>query len=273
MTPFVRSTLVVTLTFAGHRSARFRRRGRGGAFRGETTVNVVEVPVRVVDQKTGEPVVGLTAADFEILEDGVLQPISNFAELWRSEDDAVDVGGFDPEPLHTGSEDIRTRTVELVYLFDLFLMNKEGRNRAIDGLRSAYQRWRARRSEHQPRGLRRIPRDLRRPNRREGRDPRCSRRARLCQDAGQPTDHRFLRRTHRHRGLGRTRSGLVRAAAAEPRVHRRARREGPAGRRCRGRDHVALRGGRRPAGVGGLHSGPAADRLGARVLDGGLRQR
>ena len=107
-------------------------------FRGETTVNVVEVPVRVVDHKTGEPVVGLTAVDFEILEDGAVQPISNFAELWRSEDDAVTVGGFDPELVTSGSKDIRTRTVELVYLFDLFLMNKEGKNRAIKGLRSAF---------------------------------------------------------------------------------------------------------------------------------------
>jgi VWFA-related protein len=108
-------------------------------FRGETTVNVVEVPVRVVDHKTGEAVVGLTAADFEILEDGAVQPISNFAELWRSEDDAVVAGGFDPEDVAAGSDEIRTRTVELVYLFDLFLMNKEGKNRAVKGLRSAYE--------------------------------------------------------------------------------------------------------------------------------------
>jgi VWFA-related protein len=112
----------------------------GAPFRGETTVNVVEVPVRVVDHETGEPVVGLTAADFEILEDGVVQPISNFAELWRSDDDAVSVGGLDSEAAAAGADDIRTRTVELVYLFDLYLMNREGKNRAIDGLRSAYER-------------------------------------------------------------------------------------------------------------------------------------
>ncbi len=138
MNPFVRYTLLVTFTVLA--IALFVSASDDMTpFRGETTVNVVEVPVRVVDHKTGEPVVGLTAADFEILEDGAVQPISNFAELWRSEDDAVTVGGFDPELVSTGSDDLRTRSVELVYLFDLFLMNKEGKNRAIKGLRSTYE--------------------------------------------------------------------------------------------------------------------------------------
>lgn len=138
MNLFVRYTLLVTFTVLA--IALFVSASDDMTpFRGETTVNVVEVPVRVVDHKTGEPVVGLTAADFEILEDGAVQPISNFAELWRSEDDAVTVGGFDPELVSTGSDDLRTRTVELVYLFDLFLMNKEGKNRAIKGLRSTYE--------------------------------------------------------------------------------------------------------------------------------------
>jgi len=138
MNPFVRCTLLVTFTVSA--IALFVSASDDKtSFRGETTVNVVEVPVRVVDHKTGEPVVGLTAADFEILEDGAVQPISNFAELWRSEDDAVTDGGFDPKLVNTESDDLRTRTVELVYLFDLFLMNKEGKNRAIKGLRSAYE--------------------------------------------------------------------------------------------------------------------------------------
>ncbi len=111
----------------------------GTPFRGETTVNVVEVPVRVIDRKTGASVVGLTAADFEILEDGVVQPISNFAELWRSEDDAVAAAGLDPSAQSGAADEIRTRTVELVYLVDLFLMNREGRDRTVDGLRSAYR--------------------------------------------------------------------------------------------------------------------------------------
>jgi VWFA-related protein len=109
------------------------------AFRGETTVNVIEVPVQVFDKKTGEPVYGLTASDFEVYENDVRQEISNFAELWRSDRDAVAAGGLDAEAVEEGSEEIRTRTVEVVYLLDLFLMNKQGRDRAIDGLRAAYR--------------------------------------------------------------------------------------------------------------------------------------
>ena len=138
MTLCVRSALVVTFVLAAVSSIVFAE-DESTSFRGETTVNVVEVPVRVIDKRTGEPVMGLTAADFEILEDGVPQPISNFAELWRSEDDAVEIADFDPSAPTAASEDIRTRTVELVYLVDLFLMNKVGRDRSIDGLRSAYQ--------------------------------------------------------------------------------------------------------------------------------------
>jgi VWFA-related protein len=138
MSPFVKDTFVVTLVFT-LLALPVCAQDEGASFRGETTVNVVEVPVQVFDKKTGEPVVGLIAADFEIYEDGVLQPISNFAELWRSDRDAVDLGGLDAEAVAVGSEEIRTRTVELVYLFDLFLMNKQGRNRAVDGLRTAYR--------------------------------------------------------------------------------------------------------------------------------------
>ncbi len=138
MIPIVRSVVVVTLTLAVVPflvSAEDERT----PFRGETTVNVVEVPVRVIDRKTGGSVIGLTAADFEILEDGVAQPITNFAELWRSEDDAAEAAGLDPGASSSATDEIRTRTVELVYLVDLFLMNKEGRDRTVAGLRSAYR--------------------------------------------------------------------------------------------------------------------------------------
>ena len=50
-------------------------------FEGETTVNVVEVPVRVVDKKTGKPVTDLAASDFVIRENGTSQVITNFVEI------------------------------------------------------------------------------------------------------------------------------------------------------------------------------------------------
>lgn len=138
MTPFHRTVIFATLVSCLVPVA-VPAEDEGTAFRGETTVNVVEVPVRVVDRESGEPVVGLTAADFEIEEDGVVQPISNFAELWRSEDDAVALAEIDAEVDEGALDRIRTRTVEVVYLVDLFLMNKEGRDRTVEGLRTAYR--------------------------------------------------------------------------------------------------------------------------------------
>jgi len=111
----------------------------GEPFRGETTVNVIEVPVEAVNRETGAAAVGLTADDFEIRENGKLQAITNFAELWRSEADAAAIGDLDPAAVDRTINDLRTRTVEMVYLFDLYLMNREGRNRAIEGLRATYR--------------------------------------------------------------------------------------------------------------------------------------
>ncbi|HSN56049.1 MAG TPA: hypothetical protein VLT32_15350, partial [Candidatus Sulfomarinibacteraceae bacterium] len=85
------SVTVVLLAVVGAASAQ-----EGAPFRGETTVNVVEVPVQVVDRATGEPIVGLSAEDFEVLENGKTQTITNFAELWRSERDAAALDGLDP---------------------------------------------------------------------------------------------------------------------------------------------------------------------------------
>jgi VWFA-related protein len=139
MSPYVRIKVVVTFTVLA--AAVFASaQDESTPFRGETTVNVIEVPVQVYDRKTGEPVVGLTAADFEILENGASQEITNFAELWRSEEDAVEAGVVDEPSDDVPIEGVRTRTVELVYLFDLYLMQKSDRNRALDGLRTTYER-------------------------------------------------------------------------------------------------------------------------------------
>jgi VWFA-related protein len=135
---FVRTVVVVTVLGACAIAA--TAGDDQAAFRGETSVNVVEVPVRVVDPATGEPVTGLDASDFEIFENGLAHPISNFAELWRNEEDAVSTTiGSAGEGAAVAPDDLRTRTVEIVYLLDLYLMNREGRGRAVDGLRSIYR--------------------------------------------------------------------------------------------------------------------------------------
>ena len=94
MSPIVRDTFVVPLVFTVL-ALPVSAQDEGASFRGETTVNVIEVPVQVIDEKTGEPVVGLTAADFEIYEDDVRQEITNFAELWRSDRDQFNGHGAD----------------------------------------------------------------------------------------------------------------------------------------------------------------------------------
>ncbi|MEE4273404.1 MAG: VWA domain-containing protein [Thermoanaerobaculales bacterium] len=139
MTSYVRTAAVVTFGIAAGLSWSLAV-AEEAPFRGETTVNVIEVPVHVIDPETGAPVTGLPASDFQVFEDGKPQTISNFAELWRSEDDAAEDAGIGPDAAGEIYDDLRTRTVEMVYLVDLYLMNKEGRNRAADGLREVYSK-------------------------------------------------------------------------------------------------------------------------------------
>lgn len=47
----------------------------------KSTVRVVDLPVTVVDRKTGRPVTGLTKADFEILEKGKIREAASFQEV------------------------------------------------------------------------------------------------------------------------------------------------------------------------------------------------
>ncbi len=87
-------------------------------FRGQATVNVVEVPVQVVDPRTGLTESGLRASDFVLLEDGREQPITNFAELL-------------PLTVEVTAPD---RSVDLVLVADLFLADVAERNRMVAGL-------------------------------------------------------------------------------------------------------------------------------------------
>jgi len=107
--------------------------GQDRRFYGEAYVNTVDVPVRVID-RSGDPVTGLTAGDFEILEDGMRQPITGFREIH----------GAKPT-VPNGDPTIRrfffasgSRQREVVYFFDLVLSEKEDKRRAVEGLRSLY---------------------------------------------------------------------------------------------------------------------------------------
>ena len=64
-------------------AATFPAGAQEAQFAGEATVNIIEVPVRVIDPTTGKAVTGLTAKDFRIFEDGSKMKISNFSEISR----------------------------------------------------------------------------------------------------------------------------------------------------------------------------------------------
>lgn len=113
----------------------------GGRFAGEATVNVVEVPVRVFDPDTGEPVSGLGPEDFVILENGVLQAVTNFTEVVRGV-----AAGRPTEPEQRLPASIvpsvprhdRPPPLQMVYLLDLYLMTPSERDRAVDGITARY---------------------------------------------------------------------------------------------------------------------------------------
>jgi len=107
-----------------------------GRFAGETTVNVIEVPVRVIDSATGEPVTDLGLADFRILEDGVEQPISNFSEIRNTVAirPAAEPAADDQVPAAAAA-----KPLEIVYFFDLYLMYRGDRDRAVEGLEAQYR--------------------------------------------------------------------------------------------------------------------------------------
>jgi VWFA-related protein len=96
-------------------------------FAGEASVTVVEVPVRVVDRTTGRPVVGLTATDFVVLENGRPMEISNFAEI----------GGSTLPVRGAAAADLEEHVRQMVFFFDLFLMKGSDRDRAVRALDEA----------------------------------------------------------------------------------------------------------------------------------------
>lgn len=107
-----------------------------GRFAGETTVNVIEVPVRVIDTATGEPVTDLDPSEFRILEDGVEQPISNFSEI---RDTVAVRSSAGPQAEGQAAVAATAKPLEIVYFFDLYLMYRADRDRAIEGLDAQYK--------------------------------------------------------------------------------------------------------------------------------------
>ncbi len=101
-------------------------------FTGEAMVNVIELSVRVIDPATGTAVTGLTKKDFRIFENGRAVKISNFEEVDRT----TDTGGV---AAASGASGTPPRPLEMVYFFDLYLMRKGERDRAVAALRDRYQ--------------------------------------------------------------------------------------------------------------------------------------
>src|SRR3954454_23509980 len=87
-------------------------------------VHLVEVPVTVVD-RNGNPVRGLTAANFELFDQGTKTPIGNF--------DAID---FEAEAIRSASPLNPSARRNFVLLFDLSFSSPSGRNKAQEAARN-----------------------------------------------------------------------------------------------------------------------------------------
>jgi VWFA-related protein len=101
----------------------------------KVVVSSVEVPVDViVRDKAGRPVKGLSAADFEVYENGVLQPITSVRLVTRelAEADAATKRTAPSEPAAglTASENVLTGTTTTALVFDR--LSPETRPRARD---------------------------------------------------------------------------------------------------------------------------------------------
>jgi len=87
-------------------------------------VHLVEVPVTVVD-RAGNPVRGLTAANFELFDRGTKRPVSNF--------DAID---FESEAVRAASPLNPSARRNFILLFDLSFSSPVGRNKAQEAARN-----------------------------------------------------------------------------------------------------------------------------------------
>jgi VWFA-related protein len=130
MTPAARRA--ATLLMAGVVALAATAKAQEAQFAGEATVNIIELSVRVIDPTTGTAVTGLTKKDFRIFENGRAVKISNFEEIDRTGDSATAAAASRP----SGTP---PRPLEMVYFFDLYLMRKGERDRAVAALRERFQ--------------------------------------------------------------------------------------------------------------------------------------
>ncbi len=100
-------------------------------FHGEAAVNIIEIPVSVIDKETGQAVVGLKVSDFQVFEGGEALDITNFYEVGEP-------GSTPKIDSMAPAADRATHTRQLVYFFDLYLMMKRDRDRAVNAVRQAY---------------------------------------------------------------------------------------------------------------------------------------
>ncbi|MEN8163859.1 MAG: VWA domain-containing protein [Acidobacteriota bacterium] len=100
-------------------------------FRGEASVNVIEIPVSVIDKETGQAIAGLTVSDFRVFEGGEALDITNFYEVGEPGSKAITRS-------NAPAADRAAHTRQLVYFFDLYLMKKSDRDRAVKAVRQAY---------------------------------------------------------------------------------------------------------------------------------------
>lgn len=101
-------------------------------FHGEASVNVIEIPVSVIDQETGHAVTGLKASDFRVFEGGEALEITNFYEVGQ-QGSVLRIRSKAP------AADRAVHTRQIVYFFDLYLMMKRDRDRAVRAVRETYR--------------------------------------------------------------------------------------------------------------------------------------
>lgn len=103
-------------------------------FTGRVDVDVVNVEVFVTDAK-GEPVVGLTAADFELRRDGKPVAITNFYAASRGAQPAGDLETLDAAPATLPPTASLAQPMHLVVYVDHMNLRPSNRTRVLENLR------------------------------------------------------------------------------------------------------------------------------------------